>query len=165
MPAIFGDLTNKEFYAIVGGVKTFISSVDRLTSQFDKATDTTLASITGLAVDLEAGIPYQFVAELFIDANGSGGSKFSMNGSVTATGIIYQINFINNSNGNIVVSSREVAIGGNDGQTGVTAGYCIITGAILVNAAGTFGPFFAQNASNGTSSVLVGSNFGINRVL
>ena len=43
--------------------------------------------------------------------------------------------------------------------TAVTVATCIIKGTILVNAAGTLVPQFADNAGTNTSSVLVGSTW------
>jgi hypothetical protein len=134
----------------------------RVSAQFDK-TDTTLANITGLTEDVRAGVTYSFEADLFIDASAIGGFKFAVAGTATATSIIYQIQFIDNTADTFTVNSRQTALGGSDGNAGPTGGYCRIKGTIVVNAAGTLTVQFAQNAANGTSSVLVNSTFRVEK--
>lgn len=131
----------------------------RVTSQFDKTTNTTLAAITGLSATLVAGKIYRFETILFVDADAVGGSKFSISGTATATSIIYEIILVDNTANTNTITSRQTALAGSAGQAGTTSGFCKISGIIVCNAAGTLIPYFAQNASNGTSSVLVGSTF------
>jgi len=132
-------------------------------TQFDK-TNTTLADITGLTQDVTASRTYNFTANLYYDADATGGGKFAIGGTATATSIIYQINTICNASNTFVINSRQTALAGSAGQAGCTAGHTQITGTITVNAAGTLTVQFAQNAANGTSSVLVGSSFYINNI-
>lgn len=137
-----------------------------LDTQFDKTTNTTLATVTGstsgavtLLANVTAGKWYTFQAKLFVDADAVGGGKYAIGGTATATSIIYNINAINNATNLFVINSRQTSLGGSAGQAGATALYVEINGTIKVNAAGTLTVQFAQNASNGTSSVLVGSSF------
>lgn len=129
-------------------------------TQFDK-TNTTLANITGLSVDLVAGRKYRFRAVLHITADATGGHKVAIAGTATATSIIYQIQSVNNGTSALAVTSRQTALAGSAGQAGATTVYCAIEGQIVVNAAGTLTVQFAQNAANGTSSVIVGSTFEV----
>lgn len=131
----------------------------RVSAQFDKTTDTTLANVTGLTATLVAGKIYKFEAVLFVDASLVGGSKYAIAGTATATNIVYEIILLDNGTSANTITSRQTALAGSAGQAGTTAGYCLIRGLITVNAAGTLTVQFAQNASNGTSSILVGSNF------
>jgi len=133
-----------------------------VTAQFDK-TNTTLANITGLTEEVRAGVTYSFEVDLFIDADATGGFKFAIGGTATATSIIYQIQFLDNAADTYTVNSRQTALAGSDGAAGPTAGYCRIKGTIVVNAAGTLTVQFAQNAANGTSSVLVNSTFRVEK--
>ena len=84
-------------------------------------------------------------------------------GTATATAVIFESLLTEDTSTFTVISSiRYTAL--NNGNTAVGGtGYCYrITGSIVVNAAGTFFPSFAQAVSNGTpSSVLVGSTFQI----
>lgn len=130
----------------------------RVSSQFDKV-DATLATVTGLSVDVLAGHSYSFEACLFVDANVTGGSKFAIAGSCTASAVIYEIVLLDNGTSANTITSRQTALGGSAGQAGTTAGFCRIKGLISVSASGTLLVQFAQNAANGTSSVLVGSDF------
>jgi len=131
----------------------------RVTTQFDKTTNTTLASITGLTATLVAGKTYRFEANLYIDADVVGGSKYDMSGTATATSIIYELVMVDNTTNANTITSRGTALASSVGQAGTTAGFVKITGLITVNGAGTLTPRFSQNASSGTSSVLVGSTF------
>lgn len=136
--------------------------IKRVSSQFDKTSNTTLANITGLSATLIAGITYAFEAVLFTTSNVAGGVKFAISGTATATAIIYEAVVMDAAviAAQTRATSLSTAVGG---VTAVTAAICRITGTITVNAAGTLTVQFAQNASNGTaSSVLVGSYFIVN---
>lgn len=128
----------------------------RVSSQFDK-TNTVLADVTGLSVNVKAGRTYSFRAYLHVSPDNVGGHKYAIGGSCTATAIIYQVNSVNNSTNANIINSRQTTLGGSVGVVSGTADYTEITGIITVNAAGTLTVQFAQNVANGTSSVLVGS--------
>lgn len=133
----------------------------RVSTQFDKTTNTTLANVTGLSVTTVSGRTYGFMARLFTDSSALGGYKFAIAGTNTATAIIYNINTINNATNAYTVTSRQTALGGSAGAATGTGEYTEISGLITVNAGGTLTVQFAQNASSGTSSVLVGSTFEV----
>lgn len=141
---------------------TFVVDAGRsfVSSQFDK-TNTTLANVTGLSATLAAGKTYAFEAVLFIDADITGGSKYAIAGTATATTIKYEIVLIADATNLMTITSRQTALAGSAGQAGTTAGICRISGTITVNAAGTLTVQFAQNAANGTSSVLTMSAFRV----
>lgn len=150
------------------GLATFVKYFNwagqkRVSAQFDK-TDTTLATVTGLSVDVEAGKSYYFYATLFVNASAAGGMKVAMAGTATATAIIYHV-MVYNSINSIDISSRQTAMGGAAGVANDTVYLCTIQGTITVNAAGTLLVQFAQNASSGTSSVLVGSTFVVQQMV
>lgn len=143
---------------LVDAGRSFVSA------QFDK-TNTTLADITGLtSPTLAAGKTYAFEAVLFVDADVVGGSKYAIAGTATATAIKYEVVFISDSANSMVITSRQTALGGSAGQAGTAAGICRISGTITVNAAGTLTVQFAQNAANGTSSVLTMSRFDVRQL-
>lgn len=135
------------------------SSRTRTSAAFNKTTSTALATVTGLSVNVLAGRSYSFEARLFVDADVTGGSKYAINGTATATAIIYHIDLICDATSAFVITSRQTALAGSVGQAGCTAGLAIIRGTITVNAAGTLLVEFAQNAASGTSTVLAGSTF------
>lgn len=131
----------------------------RVATQFD-ATTATLANVTGLSLSLAAGKTYAFRAVLFVDADATGGHKYAIAGTATATSVIYQLQSSDNgSPGAFVLTSRQTALGGAAGEASTTAYFTVIEGTIVVNAAGTLTVQFAQNSANGTSSVLVNSSF------
>lgn len=138
----------------------------RVTSQFDKTSDTTLAVVTGLTVSVAAGRTYSFRAVLHENQLAAGGGKYSIGGTATATSIIFSCTNANITSGAVIPAStgtRGTSIGATvcDAGTG-TGNSTTIDGLITVNAAGTLAPQFAQNVSNGTaSSILVGSTFTV----
>ena len=136
----------------------------RVSTQFDKTSDTTLANITGLTATVVAGKFYRFEATLYTSSNVAGGVKAAIAGTATATAIVYEgITTDAGLSTQTRATALATAVGG---VTAVTAGYIRITGTIQVNAAGTLTVQFAQNASNGTaSSVLVGSTFVLTQML
>lgn len=137
----------------------------RVSGQFDKVNNTTLANVTGLTATLGAGKTYTFKAVLFVDADVTGGQKYSIGGTATATSIIFQINSVDNGTNVNTINSRQTALGGSAGQAGTTTAYTEITGTITCNATGTLTVQFAQNSASGTSSVLVGSSFIVENIL
>lgn len=133
-----------------------------LSTQFNKA-NATLADITGLTLDVDAGKKYKFRAVLNITADTTDGYKFAIGGTATATTIIANVNFTSNADKALDVAARLTALATGTGDQGSAAGQCIIEGEITVNAAGTLLPQFSKNAANNgnNSSVLVGSTFEI----
>jgi hypothetical protein len=129
----------------------------RTTSQFDK-TNTTLADITDLSITLASGKTYKFTANLFVTADATGGLKVAMSGTATITSARYDIVAVNKGTSAIVISSEKTALDSSSGHAGATTATVTVEGVITVNAGGTLTVQFAQNAANGTSSVLVGSS-------
>lgn len=133
------------------------SGQKRVSTQFDAVGSTALANVTGLSVTLVAGKTYHFRAMLDVAADVTGGSKFSMGGTATATAIFFWVTLIDGSTNLNTINSRQSALAGSAGQAGTLTGKCLIEGVITVNGAGTLTVQFAQNAAAGTSSVKVGS--------
>lgn len=128
----------------------------RVSTQFDK-TNTTLADVTGLTRNVEAGRSYAFVATLYTTSDVGGGVKAAIAGTATATSVIYE--GITTDAG-LSTQSRATALGTAVGAvTAVTAAIIIIRGTIVVNAAGTLTVQFAENVATATSSVLINSTF------
>jgi len=133
----------------------------RVSTQFDKTSDTTLANVTGLTRNVEAGRTYAFTATLYTTSNVAGGVKAAIGGTATATSIIYQAEVLDGSTLATMGTARATSLATTVGDvTAVTAARITITGTIAVEKAGTLTVQFAQNASNGSaSSVLVNSSF------
>lgn len=135
----------------------------RLTADFPSTT-TTLATVTGLSVDVEAGIEYVYTAKLNIAPDTTGGSKWAMGGTATATEVDYStirdsdVSRLGTGGGPKTALDSTDAVAGTATDVQVT-----ISGSIKVNAAGTFGVRFAQNSASGTSNVKKGSTFTIQR--
>ena len=135
----------------------------RVSAQFDKTSDTSLANITGLTATLVAGKIYRFEATLFTSSDVGGGVKVAIAGTATATSIVYEGL---STDAGLSTQSRSTALAGAVGAiTAVTAAFIKISGLITCNAAGTLTVQFAQNTSNGApSSVLVGSSFVVSQI-
>jgi hypothetical protein len=136
----------------------------RTTAQFDK-TNTTLADITGLSGSLSASGVYKFKALLHARPDSTGGFKVAIGGTCTATSIIYQTIVVDNATKSIINADPYTALAGTSTGSGTTAALVTIEGTIVVNAAGTLTVQFAQNSASGTSSVIAGSTFEIERIL
>lgn len=135
--------------------------VTYVSTNFSKAADTTLADVTGLSFTLASGGVYKFLAKLYLSCGGSGGAKVALAGTATATTINYIIRLNTTT---ALASEVNTAMGGDYGTTAAHV-YAEVDGAIVVNAGGTLLIQFAQNASNGTASiVLVGSTFEVQKI-
>ena len=169
------DTVNLDFYGFIEPVLNICDSATALpvkvqtsgffvdegravvTSQFNKTSDTDLANITGLTINLEAGKTYIFRACMFVNS-GSGGWKFAVSGTCTATSIMFELSSTTDGYYNVDYK-RIAALDTSYGKTLSNNTQRIwFEGCIVVNAAGTLTIQFAQNASNETaSSVLINS--------
>jgi len=137
------------------------ANVSYVSSNFSKTSDTTLANITGLTFTTASGGKYRFHANLFLSCGASGGAKVAISGTNTATKIQYLISL---RTATAFVGEVNTALGG---DYGTTAAHVLgeIVGYIDVNEGGTLTVQFAQNASNGTASiVLAGSWFEVDKI-
>jgi len=141
----------------VHGLPTTLAAA--VTAQFDKTTDTALATVTGLSLALAASSTYILEAYLFVDADVTGGHKYTLDGTVTANSIKYQVNSISNASNLNVINTRLTALAGTTGQAGATGVWTEIVGVIASSAAGSINVQFAQQVASGTSSVLTQSSF------
>lgn len=141
-----------------GEVNRLTGLAARNSAQFDK-TNATLATVTGLTRNVEAGRTYAFRAVLQTTAVATGGVKFAVSGTATATAISYEGTMA--SGAVIATQTRATALDTTVcASTTTTAGTCYIEGVIQVNAAGTFLLQFAQNNTDASaSSVLANSYF------
>lgn len=130
----------------------------RNSSSFAKTSDTTLANITGLTRNVEASRTYAFTAVIQTTAAATGGVKFSVSGTATATAISYEGILMDGAA--VVAQTRATALDtAVCASTTSTAGTCTIRGVIQVNAAGTLTVQFAQNASDGSASTVLANQY------
>ena len=135
----------------------------RNSAQFDK-TDTTLADVTGLSVNVTAGATYAFEAYLLVTASGANGIKLAMGGTCTITRMDAYGYGANGTGFAPLTQAPNVALGATIcGQT-TAAIIAEVKGTVVVNAAGTFAVQFAQNTASGTSSILIGSLFKVTKI-
>ena len=126
-------------------------------AQFDATTDVTLNDIPGLTFTLVAGKTYHFRVQLLLNADLTGGYRVGIGGTATAT--LIAGGFVSTQNNVSPASTRFTSVGQIiTNAVTVADNIARIEGVIVVNAGGTFTITFAENASSGTSSVLVGSS-------
>lgn len=128
----------------------------RVTSDFTKTADTSLADVTGLSVALAAGGTYSFEASLFATQSGSGGYTFGTGGTATATAM-YGSYTVHYGPGSLYNDSITGMGGGTVVAVGGAAYLVLIRGTITVNAGGTLTITFAQASATGSSTVKRGS--------
>lgn len=129
----------------------------------DFVSTVTLANVTGMTVQLNAGITYAFRATLPISSGSGGGVKFAFNTtdtlsftSINLTGKFYT------AAGVAVSNTTSTTLGVAVGST-ATVILAELAGSLVVNTAGTLVLQAAQNASSATTTgILVG---GFLRVL
>lgn len=140
------------------GLELTASSV--LTTQFDK-TDTSLSYVTGLGGAAVAGNKYIVNAGLFITADSTGGYKVALGGSsTTVSSLKYQVKGWRNDTSAMTLCATGTSWStgsGGYGNAGGTAIYIEITGSFVCTGSGNVALLFAQNAANGTSSLLTDS--------
>jgi hypothetical protein len=137
----------------------------RTTADFDKTSDTTLAAVPGLSVNLVAGKNYRFTIRLHCVSVTSGGVKVTCGGTVTAGVFIADANLFYGSSGQVQARATSVT-GGLISTAGANPNpYVEITGFISVSVGGTFLVQFAQGTSIATkSTVKVGSSMFLDEV-
>jgi hypothetical protein len=135
----------------------------RVTTQFDK-TNATLANVSGLTANVEAGKTYRFKAVLNLTLNATGAGKVAIAGTATATSIFYYVVSPNENDNNNTINARQTALAGSVALIDDGNHFATIEGTITVNAAGTLTVQFAQASATGTSSVLVGSTFDVQEI-
>lgn len=118
------------------------------TSYFGKTSDTTLANIPGLTVNVVSSGIYAYEAHLYVNSGAYGGVKTAVSGTATASSVVGQYQIWGASS---IGSSSFFGLNSSYGSTSV-ANFININGIIVVNAAGTLTVQFAQNASNATES-------------
>lgn len=143
---------------LVGG-----AALARVSTQFDK-TDTTLANVTGLSVDVEAGETYSFEVSLNITQDATGRGKVAIGGTCTATAFSAATFYTATTTSGVEFiggqpSAKDASLFVGNSQP--TGNVVWMRGTITVNTGGTLTVQYAQNSANGTSSVLVGSFFRV----
>lgn len=119
---------------------------------------TTLTADTHLSVSLLASRKYAFRIVYYATTVATSGIKVDLaGGSATATSFVAHIKIIGNTTDTILAAAETTALNTSLGFTtvGDTSVKVEIDGFILVNAAGTFVPQFAQNAETGAAESVV----------
>ena len=134
------------------------------TTQFDKTSDTTLANVPGLAVNVVAGATYVFRAYLPVTSPATPGIKIAIGGTATWTSVA-ETSYAYTTSA-VTTATNTTATPGTVLTNNATAfTSIIIEGTVKINAAGTLTVQMAQSVSNGTAtSVLVNASFTVIRV-
>jgi len=138
------------------------------TAQLGAASTTTLGVVTGLSQALTAGKTYLCEAHLSVSTgSSSAGAKAGLvaTNSLSATSISYTA--LVYSGTTLSANTTATALAATSGGIGATASVTdiFITGAIVVNAAGTINVEGAQNVSSSTgTNFLINSTFSCVRV-
>lgn len=157
-----------ELERLVAAIRSWGRTVESqgaaLRTQYNK-TNAALSPVPTFTADVVAGRSYTFEASLFLSADATGGTAFSIAGTCTARLIRYFV-FVVNESGNTIESAITVKTLNNvpAGTAGLTLGLCRISGWIEVNTDGTLRLDFAQKTASGTSSLLIGSVLTVREV-
>jgi hypothetical protein len=133
----------------------------RTTSDFTKASDTTLAAITGLSATLTAGKTYAFDVSLYVTSSGGGVAADLGGGTATATAAVANMTCFS-TNGLLSTTATSLTY---STPPGLSAVFCEIKGTITVNSGGTLIPRAAQISSNATAmTVKTGSTMFVHQI-
>ncbi len=134
----------------------------RTTATFSKTSDTALANVPGLTVNLVAGRNYRITARLHCTCAAAGGARAGINGTCTAGSVILDGACYSAA---AIAQARATALGLVAGIASGTTPFIEIRGLISVSVGGTLTVQFSQSASNATPSVvLIGSSLFVDEV-
>jgi hypothetical protein len=134
------------------------------TTQFNKTSDTTLANVTELSVNVIAGATYVFKAYLPVTSPVTPGIKVAMGGTATWTSV-NETSYAYTASAIATVNNTTATPGTVLANAAAAYTTIIIEGTVKINAAGTLAVQMAQNTSNGTAtSVLVNASLTVTRV-
>jgi hypothetical protein len=136
------------------------------TSELDKTSDTTLATVTGLSLALTAGKTYLCRAVLFISGIATtNGIKlaYTASGGLTATSVVFAIP--NQATGTVVSTALGTAVTQTPSTSAGVYPVTALEGTIVVNAGGTVLVQGAQATSSSTTlKFLVNSSLKCTRI-
>ena len=133
-------------------------------SDFSVTSSTTLVNVSGLTANMTTGRTYRFEAMLYTTANGLGGIRATINGTVGVTTLVYDGVLYNST---AIAQARKTATLGQvlGASTTASAGTILIRGTIKASSNGTFNIQFAQNVSDaGASTVVAGSYLEVTQI-
>ena len=135
-----------------------------VTTQFNKPSDTTLANVPGLSVNVLAGATYVFKAYLPVTSPATPGIKIAIAGTSTWTSVNETAYAYT---GSAIATVNNVTATPGTVLTNAAAAYTtiLVEGTVKINEAGTLTVQMAQSVSNATAtSVLVNASFTVTRV-
>lgn len=156
LPAVTGTV------ASTTGSNLYLPDLKRSSAQVD-ATTTTLANVTGLSFTVVPGT-YSFDGSIDTTCGGTGGVKLAFNYTTTVISVInanalaYTASAVAVSK-TLTTTTQTSIVASNTAFTNV-----ILKGTMVVTTGGTVDLQFAENSTNSTSSVLVGSTLQLTRI-
>lgn len=146
------------------GPSAFYPTPDRVTAANFVSSSATVANVTGLSFNVAAGAVYRFKAVLHVTADATGGHKYAVGGTATATSLIAQVSSVDNGTNANIIDTRLTSLGSTAGQAGATTAFTTIEGTIDVNAAGTVTIQFGENSAVNSATLLAGSTLQFERL-
>lgn len=127
-----------------------------LTANVAVTNSTALVALNDLAVTLAAGKRYRFKLSLMVNDSAAGGLQIAFGGTCTVTTMRAQFFAWNNGTGALQTTSRMSGLAAAANADGNVSGHLVVVeGAVLVNAAGTLIPQFAQKTAAATASTVL----------
>ena len=132
------------------------------TSDFNKTSNTTLSSITGLTASLTSGGVYKLACTFFVPT-GAGLGNYSYDlggGTVTASVVVGVFGYSTNSAGvgaQLPITSLTSSVGAS--ATNQTSYMVQITAFVTASTTGTISPRFAQASSSVTTQTVSAGSF------
>lgn len=140
-----GSMNNTLYNTINKGAKVCTAQVDRTTS-------TALTTVTGCSIALLAGATYIVEAHISGTAGASGGAKAAIAGDGTLSATSFTATGKNFNGTTLNALSTTTTLGNAVGAATAVMTDIDISGAIVVNAAGTLNLQIAQNASDAAAT-------------
>ncbi len=136
----------------------------RNTAAFLKSADTSLAAITGLSATIQASGIYLFRCKFYCVASGTGGFKFDVSGTATASSAIVGLTALGSLQAVSASYVTAFATPLSANSASLVPTIIEVSGSFVCSGTGTFGPRFAQATASGSSQIEAGSTFEIRRL-
>lgn len=141
------------------------NDVVRCSSTLTATSNTTLATATGLSINLTAGATYRIRGHLYGTAAAAGGLKAQLIASNSLSLTSAEITGVNYNGVTTNARTTVTALAADFANSNAAYTDCEFEGTLVVNAAGTINLQAAQNTSNASSTtVLAGSFMEVRRI-
>lgn len=138
----------------------FSNMLTRTTAAFTNAT-TSLANVTGLGVPVMNGRTYAITGKIYI-TSATGGVKFAVNSTSTASYVIYQVTCLHNTGPAISSSGQSTSLGSAVAAASTSlsgGGLCDVSGTVTISSGGS--RTLAATTTSGSATVTMASTTGL----